>query len=308
MAHIQRSASVTPAAWLSVTGVGVACGLMTALIWSTWAIATRHAVTSSLGPGDVTFLRFAVSGLLLLPVLWLGRHQLRGVRPLLLLAMVTGAGAPFMLSTSTGMQFAPASHVATLMIGTMPVFVAILSSTLYGQHLSRTQVYGMVLVLMGIVFIGGHSVVFNRQAGEWRGDALFLFAGFLFAAYTVAQRNSGVSPWVATALVNVVSAAVFTPVYLLWMTPKLAQAPVQEVITQVAAQGIAVSILALWLFSEAVKRLGATRAAVIGALCPALTAVLGIFLIREIPSIATLAGVTAVMLGVLTVVFNQPRT
>jgi len=308
MAQAQYSADRQSRNGVSATGIGVICGLLTALIWSTWAIATRHAVTGSLGPGDVTFLRFAVSGLLLAPVLWHGRGQLKGVRPLLLLAMVTGAGAPFMLSTSTGMQFAPASHVATLMIGTMPVFVAILSSTLYGQHLSRAQLSGMALVLLGILFIGGYSLLFNRQAGEWRGDALFLFAGFLFAAFTVAQRNSGVSPWVATALVNVVSAAAFTPIYLLWMTPRLAQAPLQEVLTQVAAQGIAVSILALWLFSEAVKRLGATRAAVIGALCPALTAVLGIVLIGEVPTIMTLAGVAAVMLGVLTVVFNQNRS
>ena len=49
--------------------IGACCGLAVALIWSSWTVATRVAVTHSLGPADVTFLRFGVSGLLLWPVL-----------------------------------------------------------------------------------------------------------------------------------------------------------------------------------------------------------------------------------------------
>jgi len=292
---------------LSVAGLGVLCGLLTALIWSFWSIATRHAVTSSLGPGDVTFLRFGVSGVLLAPILWTNRAKLRSVRGPYLIAMLVGAGAPFMLTTSTGMQFAPASHVAMLMIGTMPVFVALLASTLFKQRLTNAQVLGMAIVFTGVMFIGGHSLLFNRQAGEWRGDVLFVLAGLMFASFTVAQRNSGLTPWVATAFVNVTSAALFTPVYLLWMSPKLGHASLNELLVQIGAQGLAVSVLALWFFSEAVARLGATRAAVFGALCPAITATMGIVILNEVPSAATLMGISAVMLGVLTVVFNPPR-
>jgi drug/metabolite transporter (DMT)-like permease len=191
------------------------------------------------------------------------------------------------------------------MIGTMPIWVAVLSSVFYKQHLSRLQKLGMLIVFGGVFTIGGHALIFNREAGEWRGDALFLLAGFLFAVFTVAQRNSGTSPWVATAFVNVLSALIFTPIYLLWMKSGLGDAPLQDLLLQVATQGIAVSILALWLFSEAVRRLGATRAAVIGAMCPALTGLLAFLVLGEIPTVATLLGVVAVMSGVLIVVSNQ---
>lgn len=288
--------------------IGVACGLATALIWSIWAIATRHAVTGQLGPGDVTFLRFSVSALFLSPVLWFARSSLRRTPLTYLAVMVVGAGAPFMLTTSAGMQFAPASHVATLMIGLMPIFVALLSTLVFGSKLTTRQICGVAVVFTGILFIGGHSLVFNRAAGEWRGDALFICAGFLFATFTVAQRAAGLSPWVATAWVNVTSAVLFTPIYLIWMSPKLSAAPASEVLTQIVAQGVAVSILALLLYAEAVRRLGATRAAVIGALCPAFTAVLAFLLLGEIPTLVTFAGVALVMLGVLVVVFNQPSS
>lgn len=289
----------------SQVAIGVACGLATAFIWSIWAIATRHAVTGVLGPGDVTFLRFAVSAVVLTPLLWIGRATLRNTPFRYLLIMVVGAGAPFMLTTSTGMKYAPASHVATLMIGLMPIFVALLSSLVLKSHLTTKQIVGVTVVFTGVMFIGGHSLLFNREAGEWRGDALFVAAGFLFATYTVAQRLSGLSPWLATAWVNVISAALFSPVYFIWMSPKLQQASASEVLVQIGAQGIAVSILALWLYTEAIKRLGATRAAIIGALCPALTAALAFPILGEIPSIITLTGVALVMVGVMVVVFNQ---
>ena len=60
---------------------GVACGLCVALIWATWLVMTRAAVTTRLQPLDVTFLRYGVSSVLLLPYLWLRREELRRVRP-----------------------------------------------------------------------------------------------------------------------------------------------------------------------------------------------------------------------------------
>jgi drug/metabolite transporter (DMT)-like permease len=121
---------------------GVLCGLAVALIWSSWSVATRFAVTTSLEPHDVTFLRFGVSALLLWPILvrkGLGIAQIGALR---LLVMVMGAGVPFMMLGSVGMRFAPASHVATLMIGMMPIWVAVLSGLFFGERFTRKQLGG----------------------------------------------------------------------------------------------------------------------------------------------------------------------
>ena len=182
-----------PAARQSLV-IGVFCGLAVALIWSSWSVATRFAVTTSLGPHDVTFLRFGVSALFLWPVLarkGLGVAQIGMVR---LSIMVLGAGVPFMLLGSVGMQFAPASHVATLMIGTMPIWVAVLSGLLFGERFTQRQLGGMATVVAGVLCIGGYALLADRAAGEWRGDLLFLLAGLCFASFTVAQRRSGIGP------------------------------------------------------------------------------------------------------------------
>lgn len=283
-------------------GLGVLCGLAVALIWSSWSVATRFAVTSNLGPHDVTFLRFGVSALLLWPILvrkGLGLRQIGLVR---LLVMVGGAGVPFMLLGSIGMQYAPASHVATLMIGAMPIWVAVLSGLLFGERFTGQQLSGIGTVIVGALCLGGYALIANRSAGEWRGDLLFLLAGLLFASFTVTQRRSGISPWHATALVNCLSALVFTPIYFLWLKPRIFTAPVGEVAFQVVAQGIAVAILGMFFYTEAVRRLGAPRAAIFGSLAPALAVLIGAIFLKETPAWLTLVGIGLVMCGVVLVV------
>src|SRR5215475_5143323 len=76
---------------------GVASGLLVVLCWAGWVVATRFAVTTSLRPFDVAFLRYFVASAILTPVLLrqgLGLRQI-GVRRTLVL--VCGAGLPFLL-------------------------------------------------------------------------------------------------------------------------------------------------------------------------------------------------------------------
>jgi len=295
-----------PAARRSLV-IGVFCGLAVALIWSSWSVATRFAVTTSLGPHDVTFLRFGVSALFLWPVLarkGLGVAQIGMVR---LSIMVLGAGVPFMLLGSVGMQFAPASHVATLMIGTMPIWVAVLSGLLFGERFTQRQLGGMATVVAGVLCIGGYALLADRAAGEWRGDLLFLLAGLCFASFTVAQRRSGIGPWHATALVNVCSAVLFTPVYFFGFTPNIFTAPPSAIGFQVVAQGILVAILGMYFYTEAVRRLGAPRAAIFGALAPALAVLIGAVFLGGVPAWLTLTGIGLVMSGVALVVTGAAR-
>ncbi|SAI68910.1 integral membrane protein [Bordetella ansorpii] len=281
---------------------GVLCGLAVALIWSGWSVATRFAVTTNLRPQDVTFLRFGVSALLLWPILARKGLGLAEVGVVRMLVMLVGAGVPFMLLGSIGMRYAPAAHVATLMIGAMPIFVALLMVAFFGERFSRLQTLGIGSVVIGVACIGGYALVMNRAAGEWRGDLLFMLAGLLFASFTIAQRRSGISPWHATALVNVGSAVLFTPIYFLWLEPRIFTAPLPAVAFQVVAQGVFVAILGMYFYAQAVRRLGAARGAIFGALAPAFAVLLGMLVLDEYPAAITVAGIVLVMGGVLLVV------
>lgn len=282
-------------------GIGVLFGLATALIWAGWSVATRFAVTTSLQAHDVTFLRFGVSAVLLFPILLRNGLGTEKIGIAKLMVMVLGAGVPFMMLGATGLTFAPASHMATLMMGMMPIWVALLTRVLFGERFTPWQLRGLIAVVAGALCIGGYALLGDRAAGAWRGDLLFLLAGLCFASFTVAQRRAGISPWHAVALVNVCSAVIFAPIYLFWFSPNIFSAPPAAVAVQVVAQGIAVAILGMYFYAEAVRRLGAPRAAIFGALAPALATLIGIPILGEVPTALTALGTLLVMGGVMLV-------
>jgi drug/metabolite transporter (DMT)-like permease len=277
--------------------LGVGAGLLVVICWAGWIIATRSAVTTHLRPVDVAFLRYAVPTAILAPVLW--RHGL-GLRELGLrrtLLLVSGAGLPFLLVASTGMRFAPVSDVGAVMVATMPVFVAVFSAFLGSERFDRMRIVGLALVIAGALGIAAHS--FLDASGAWRGHLLFLVGAALFATYTVTLRRSGLNPWHAAAIVNFYSLLVLAPFYVGICGSELLAAPLREVFTQAVMQGVVAGVIALFMYGEAVRRLGASRAAVLGSLTPVFAALLGIPLLGELPTQVTWGAIIVVSLGVI---------
>jgi drug/metabolite transporter (DMT)-like permease len=278
--------------------LGVASGLVVAVCWAGWVVATRFAVTAHLGPLDVALLRYLVPSVLLAPVLFregLGIRRIGVGRTLLL---VSGAGLPFLLVASTGMKFAPASDAGAVMVGTMPVFVAVFSALISKERFDALRVAGFAAVVAGVLGIAAHGL-FSFDSGAWRGHLMFLLAGAMFAAYTVTFRRSGIGPWHAVAIVSFHSLLVLAPVYLALSGTHLLDVPVTEVMTQAFMQGVVAAIVALFFFGEAVRRLGASRAAILGSFTPVFAALLAIPLLGEFPSHLTWAAIVIVCTGVV---------
>ena len=245
--------------------IGICYGFLVVIMWSAWVVATRFAVTTQLSPYDVAFVRYLVASVFLSPIIF--RHGFAfGKLGLGLTAlMVCGAGLPFLIMSSTGMKFAPASAAGSVMIGTMPLFVALLSALFDGERFSAVRKAGFVAVVIGVIFIASEGFA-HFQTGAWRGYPLFLFAALLWAGYTIAFRRAGIGPWHAAALINVYSILAFAPVYLLAMEPRLLNAAVSDVVLQAVMQGIVSAIAGMYFYGQAIRRLGASRAAVITSL------------------------------------------
>jgi drug/metabolite transporter (DMT)-like permease len=278
--------------------LGVAAGLLVVVCWAGWVVATRFAVTTRLRPIDIACLRYLVASALLAPVLYrhgLGLGQIGAKR---IAMLVCGAGLPFLLISSTGMKFAPASDVGAVMIGTMPVFVAVFSALISQERFDTMRVIGFVAVIAGIIGIAAHGL-FDFHSGAWRGHILFLVGAALFASYTVTFRRSSMSPWHAAAIVNFYSLVILAPIYVLGFGADLLSATPSDVIMQATMQGVVSAIVALFFFGEAVRRLGASRAAVLGSFTPVFAALLGMPLLGEFPTRLTWAAIITVSVGVV---------
>ena len=122
---------------------------------------------------------------------------------------------------------------------------------------SSGQKLGLSLILAGaLLIVGWHGSSWSVSRGI--GDALFLFASFLTACYTVVLQRARLDPVHAAALVSVGSLVIYAPVYLALRGFHLAGVSLNGLITQVIFQGIVVTIISLILYARAVAILGAS--------------------------------------------------
>lgn len=190
---------------------GILCGLASAVIWGAFPVVTRLGLTqSALNGYDVTFIRYTVSGLVLLP--YLLRQGLRGLGLQAVVLMVAGIGAPYMLVISFGLARAPVEQFAVVTPASMIVFSTIISTWVTGIRPEPRALIGITVIIAGVALAGYHGLTSGQ--GSSKGLAIFLVGGFLWAVYTVSAKRFAASALHATAVVSVFSMIFFLPLYL----------------------------------------------------------------------------------------------
>ena len=138
------------------TALGAMWALLTVVIWSAWPSYTRLSITTTLSAPDLVALRYAIGGLLFLPVLIHGARRIspRGWREGLTLAFLQGA--PLAMLVTLGLRFAPAGHMAALSPGLLPLFAASVGYVFLNEPLSSTRICAIALIGFGalaLVFV-----------------------------------------------------------------------------------------------------------------------------------------------------------
>jgi drug/metabolite transporter (DMT)-like permease len=284
--------------------LGILSGAIMALGASLSFAAARAGILGGLLPVDLIFARFIVAGLIMLPVLLhFGVADLAGIgwrRGLILTAL---GGAFFALLQTGGYGFAPLAHGAVIAPSTVTIVSTIGAALFLRERLSRNHLIGAAIVLGGIVLIGWDGLV--QPAGEraWLGDLLFFASSILWACFTLLLRHWRVPALRATAVVSVLSCLVSTPVYLLWAgSAHLAALPVGTMVFQGVVQGGLQGAITMVAYGQAVALLGVSRAVLFPAIVPALSVLVGIPIVGEIPSLLQIGGLVLVTLGLLTTV------
>ena len=279
---------------------GAAWGLFAISIWVGWILLTRYGVTTTLSPYDITALRFATAGLLLAPVVYKQGLGIERIGLKTWLIIVAGAGLPYVLISSSGLLFAPAAHAGALIPGTMPLWASLLAMFFLREKIAGVRKLGLILIPFGIlIFVGAGLSDF--ASGNWRGHLLFLAAAMCWASFTVAMRSagqSGFTPLHAAAVVSVVSAAIYLPVYALLLPHRIMDAPPGAIITQTLFQGVFVSIISLVAYARAIAILGASLGASFASLVPVLAMLTAIPLLGEWPKSSDYIGIAAITFGV----------
>ena len=252
--------------------------------------------SNALDAWDVTALRFGVAGLILLPLFarrGLGALGLKGGA-----FLVVGAGAPYVLLTAGGLAFAPAGHMGIITPSCMLLCSTLGGAWILGEPLLKARLLGVGAITAGLVALGWDGLA-NHGDLTWLGDAMFALGGLFWASYTIATRKWSVEPLHATAVVGVLSMALYVPGYAWLAGDGVVAAPWRDLVIQGVFQGVLSAVVALLFYTRAVAILGAARGAVFAALVPAFSLLVAIPLLRETPTALQLAGVAVVTVGML---------
>jgi len=283
---------------LSPLTCGYLAMLVVLLIWSGFSLTVRTISTSPLTIADVALIRFSVPLILLAP--WFFKHftVIKKVRVSDFLFILLG-GIPFLFLASLGAKIVPTAYVATILTGTPPFFVAILSMIFYGKVIANKRLFMLCLILIGIVTMVA-GLVEQLSTEMFTGIGFLLCASLVWSTYTLGLKRAGLSAVTVAIIVSYFS--FFIMLFLVlsgtvssnWGTFTL-----QEAMPFLLVQGLGVGVVATIGFSYAVSQLGSAQSSVIGSLSPGLTTLLAVPIFDEPLSIAILCGISLTITGVI---------
>jgi drug/metabolite transporter (DMT)-like permease len=196
-----------------------------------------------------------------------------------------------------GLQYAPASHAAALGPGIAPAWVALLGFLVFARRPSGRMIVGASMCAFGVITLLAWGAS-RPDLSVLMGDAMFVAASALGALYVLQLRNWGINAIQGAAIVTLYSALIVVPWHLGSASGALWQSAPTALLWQVLWQGVLIGCIALVALNHAIGRLGPERASALVALVPALSAMLGLVFLREIPSNAEIAAILAISAGV----------
>jgi len=290
--------------------LGIAVGLLAASIGALYTVFARWGIGHGLQAPDLTVLRFAVAGLVTLPVLlWAWRADAGQfiLRWRLWVAVALLAGTPFGLLMFGALQFAPPSHAAVFPFAAMSVMGLVLSALVLGDRITGRKGLGIAVVLAGLMLLSGvEASSFTARAAL--GDAMFIAAGSLWAGFGILLRKHRLDPLLTTAVVSFSALVTYVPVFLLATGGARLLAAAPAVLwTEVLVQGLIAGAGTLFTYAKMVSLLGPSRAAIFPALAPGLAALMAWPVLGHVPTATETAGLMVVMAGLVLAVTGGLR-
>lgn len=279
----------------------------TAVLFSTAEIATKF-ISGDLDPLQITFLRFLIGGLFLLPfaLAEMRKSKLRlGARDWLALAGLGALGVTLSMPLfQLAVQVAKAGKVAVV-FSTNTLFTAAFAVWLLRERFTPATAAAMTLGALGVV------AMLNPFAGapDARGMMLALASAALFALYGV--LGAGVSRRFGGFILN--SFTFLFGAALLLIPMAVLHTPVVRGVTlanlpMLAYVGLGVTGLGYMFYFAAMKETSSIETSAVFFIKPALAPLLAWVVRGETPQWSTLLGIALITAGAFVLFWRKKKT
>lgn len=291
MAETSPAVGAAAPSWL-------APGLLFVLLWSTGFIGAKLGLPY-VGPFLFLGLRFALAALLLAGLGALAGARWPASRRQLGHLAVTAA---LMQAAYLGGVFVAIDHgmpagLSALVVSLQPILTALAAGWLLGERVGPRQWLGLVLGLAGVVMVLGEKLG-GPGAGGVAGVAAAVVALFGITAGTIYQKRfcGGIDLRTGNAVQFLVASVILLP--LAPLVEPIRLEPTADFLIAFAWSVVVLSVGAIALFYELIRRGDASRVASLMYLVPPCTAVMAFLLFGERLGPLALAGMAVVATGV----------
>jgi drug/metabolite transporter (DMT)-like permease len=287
--------------------VGYIAVIIACVTWASGGLLVRFLSLQGFQPMTISFLRVAVAWMFTTVFVLGSRRRRRRVRardlPLLaLLGIIGPAGSqPLFIATVTMTTMA----VATILNYTSPIFVTILGRLFLGERITRAKLAALAVTIGGLVLVTGVYKVNPRVSPA--ALAVGTASGLLYGLYTLLLRKTAgrfedpilIQWW--SMMFGLPLAAVYS-LREAWPDPATLRPAAWAM---ALANGSGPGFLAFILFTWGLGRVQASRASIVATVEPVAAAVLGYAVFGEGMGALELAGVCAVLAGILIVTSGE---
>lgn len=166
--------------------------LLAIIFWGTSFVATK-TVLHEIKPVTIIILRLILASILLTVIALFTRRKftinIKSHVWIFLLALV----AVFHLWIQvTGLQYTTAANTGWI-IGTAPIFMAILGFVFYKEKITLLQFVGILVALVGLLLLIGKGDITNIGLIENQGDLLVLGSAFTWGVYSMINKKISLS-------------------------------------------------------------------------------------------------------------------
>lgn len=275
---------------------------ITVILFSTFEVASK-LVGSGLHPLQISFLRFILGGLVLLPFAVI-RMKRRGVKLTLRLAAETSLLGFVNIVVSMGLiqyglLYANASTSAVI-FSSNPVFVALFAWLILGEKIDIFKILGMGVGIVGVILLFSDKL--GLSAASALGPLLVMGSAVVFALYTVLGKRltvKGMDSLVMTSLSFIAGSLMLLPAMLVMKIPVLAFDA--ALVPLILYLGIAVSGIAYMSYFYGLANVNTSTGSLIYFVKPVLAALFSVIILHESLNTRFYAG-TAVIIAGLAVV------
>ncbi len=276
--------------------------VLTTLFWSGNFVLARF-VRLDVPPIGLSFFRWAVAGLILLPFVW-GRMRrdwplVRRHIGLILVLAVLGV-ANFNTFVYLGLQSTTASN-GVLLQSIMPLVILGLARLILGTSIRPTQVLGILVSLCGVITIVARGDLTTLAGLDInRGDLWILLAVLSWGLYSVGLKKlpPAIDPFAFLGYAIAIGASCILPFYLWEAAAGRTMSLDAVTLGSVGYVAIFPSLLAYLFWNHAVHRVGPERAGQFIHLMPVFGSLLAMLFLGEVLHPYHLAGIALVAAGI----------